>query len=653
ELPAGELAAALLVLALTASEPADVASRALDAVFGASNEPVTALRGLRAELIAGLGGQPAFVGVLDERAVTALPSATLARSVLGADTRPPGEIAALLGSLPTHAAEALAAAAVQRFGAYGLDPLLWELSSEATAPGTLLGAPVSAVGALVAALRALGELVHVAEEQPPAGGLQTLAEAWSASALCRAETRLSALRERLLPLLPESVRSILESFGVELRRRIRDRVEAWDMGLAALLAEPGGLGAYHTAPCALPFAQRDLHARPTGDTAALFLVVMDGMRLDTWQEIVRPILGRAFAVQRSECRLVTLPSYTVISRTAFFAGAQPDRWRGPSGAFTSQERELAAVALGLSGSERDSALLYETQASAHPEDRPATALRRRYTLLVYNVCDDLVHEFQGSLWQLQSEIAHRVREQVLPDLQQRVRPGDVLLITSDHGFFGLDSADAVDVPPGSAEQASDVVKYRLIERPSTDEGLVVDWGPAGRFRLAYGRQWFRRAGGSSTPFSHGGLSWHEITVPAALLTLATAPVYRLLLQRDGAPPSAIEGQPVALPVLVRNAGNRSLQVRLETRSADFSVEPSRLTLAPGERRTVVVQAFGQTRPGAYTAELFAGYAAVAADNEAAMGGERVTLPFTVEPDPGRVELSSALDIFDDELGDLG
>ena len=61
----------------------------------------------------------------------------------------------------------------------------------------------------------------------------------------------------------------------------------------------------------------------------VWVLVFDGMRLDTWEQVVRPLLAVDFKVDDQPCYCV-LPSYTEIARTGLLAGGVPGEWKGGS-----------------------------------------------------------------------------------------------------------------------------------------------------------------------------------------------------------------------------------------------------------------------------------------------------------------------------------
>src|SRR5439155_7139968 len=127
---------------------------------------------------------------------------------------------------------------------------------------------------------------------------------------------------------------------------------------------------------------------------------------------------------------------------------------------TKDERILAARALGVSKHDADSKVLFvtdaeTTQARAKMGYEPGEA--RDVNVLIYPVSDDLGHHHSDTLAALNSKIRQQLVTQqgmkgIVDDLRQRVRPGDLILVTSDHGFQELFPEERVPISTGQAVQ---------------------------------------------------------------------------------------------------------------------------------------------------------------------------------------------------------
>ena len=93
----------------------------------------------------------------------------------------------------------------------------------------------------------------------------------------------------------------------------------------------------------------------------VWVLIFDGMRLDTWERVVRPLLAVDFKVDDQPCYCV-LPSYTEIARTGYWPGACPANGRVSRARSNQDEAQLFAVSMGLTTQEAKTKLRYVTGA---------------------------------------------------------------------------------------------------------------------------------------------------------------------------------------------------------------------------------------------------------------------------------------------------
>jgi len=86
----------------------------------------------------------------------------------------------------------------------------------------------------------------------------------------------------------------------------------------------------------------------------VWILVFDGMRWDSWEEVVLPALMQDFEVaDEGKPYFSLLPSFTAIARTGLLAASTPSGWRGVNGRHTSNEAILVARLFDLDLAERD------------------------------------------------------------------------------------------------------------------------------------------------------------------------------------------------------------------------------------------------------------------------------------------------------------
>ena len=314
----------------------------------------------------------------------------------------------------------------------------------------------------------------------------------------------------------------------------------------------------------------------------VWVLVFDGMRFDTWETVVKPVLAEFFEIQDGAYFCV-LPSYTAFARTALLAGRLPAEWKGFKGNFSDSEPQLFAVNMGLNAQEAKSKLRFvteadttKTRAKLNFTDKDSTLLN----VLIYPVSDDACHDFGGDLASFNNKIradllgskSGGVRG-ILDDLLKRIGPQDTVVLSSDHGFDELLPGDAVPVSKAEAEKAGvtleATVQWRHIEgfAPTQMPEAVAVAAGSKTIWVAPTRRWFAREGAKATPrYTHGGLSMAEVVVPGVLLRRVTEKEARVELIELPGVIAADEDSVFELPVTVRNTGN--CEVDFEVRAVN-------------------------------------------------------------------------------------
>lgn len=314
----------------------------------------------------------------------------------------------------------------------------------------------------------------------------------------------------------------------------------------------------------------------------VWVLIFDGMRLDTWEQVVRPLLAVDFKVEDQPCYCV-LPSYTEIARTGLLAGGVPSEWKGFKGAFSQDEAQLFAVNMGLTAQEAKTKLRYVTGADTTKArkklgftDKDAPPLN----VLIYPISDDEAHRFDGDLASLNNVIRTKILGDktagirgILDDLLKRLGPDDLVVLSSDHGFKELLHGDGVAVTEAEAKKAGktmeESIRWRYIEgfAPAGAPDAVKIAAGTQEVWMAMGRRWFMREGTNVAPrYSHGGLSLAEAVVPGVVLRRVAEKTARAELLNLPTVLQAEEDAVVELAFTVRNTGNCELE--FEVRAAN-------------------------------------------------------------------------------------
>jgi hypothetical protein len=341
----------------------------------------------------------------------------------------------------------------------------------------------------------------------------------------------------------------------------------------------------------------------------VWVLIFDGMRFDSWEAIVKPLLAEFFEIEDAPYFCV-LPSFTVYARKGLLAGALPPDWKGFKGAYSDNEQQLFAVNMGFTAQEAKSKLRFVTEADT-TKARAKLAFTDKdaapVNVLIYPVSDDACHDFGGDLASFNNKIradivgnkSEGVRG-ILDDLLKRIGPEDTVVLSSDHGFVELLPGDAVEVTQSEAAQAGKTleatVRWRYIEgfAPAKMPEVVAVSVGSDKVWMAPARRWFCREGTKETPrYTHGGLSLAEVVVPGVVLRRVTAKVARAELMDLPLVIPADEDAVVELPVCVRNNGNCEVEFELRVQNnlgEELLLKRSRLAAAANAKETARVVA---------------------------------------------------------------
>jgi hypothetical protein len=378
----------------------------------------------------------------------------------------------------------------------------------------------------------------------------------------------------------------LDPSPASLKGRVRARLDTLDRSLAAFVrANPeaftrGPRSALRLVKEHLGHVVEQINTGATSGRA--WVLLFDGMRFDTWETVVQPILAEHFAIEGRPCFCV-LPSYTQVARTSLFAGCLPHEWRGYRGRPTKNETTLVARNLGLTQQEVKTRLRFVTEADttrARMMMGFADADAREVNVLIYPISDEC-HEFRGDLTAFNNKIRTEIlgdRTQgvrgILDDLLRRIRPDDTVLVTSDHGFIELLSPDALLVTQAEVTRAGralqDDVRFRYVKgfRPDGAGDAIEVPGNPDPYCVAVGRSWFRREGSKNAPrYEHGGLSLAEMVIPGAVLKRVTEKEARVAIMRIPAGSLVVEedGQ-TEISFAVENVGNVLVEFELRAQT---------------------------------------------------------------------------------------
>jgi hypothetical protein len=229
-------------------------------------------------------------------------------------------------------------------------------------------------------------------------------------------------------------------------------------------------------------------------------------------------------------------------------------------------------------------------------------------VLIYPISDEC-HDYRGDLASFNDKIRLEIVGNkdtgvrgILDDLLRRVKPGDIVLATSDHGFIELPPASAIVVGQRGTAELSDSIFYRYakghvpLALPQSVNVEVV----GELHTLCVGRSWLKREGTAQMArYSHGGVSLAEMVVPAARLMRVTEKVIAVEL-RDLPQTISVDEDAVAeVGFAVKNSGNVEATFEVSARdSLDRELVKESGQLAPAGGRALKLSVLGtyRTRP---------------------------------------------------------
>jgi len=459
-----------------------------------------------------------------------------------------------------------------------------------------------------------------------------------------------------------------------LKGRVLSRLRQLDEALATFVrAAPDEFGRGTRSARGFLRSRIDVGAIAAGTLPGrVWVLIFDGMRFDTWETVVKPVLAGFFEIQDAAYFCV-LPSYTAFARTALLAGALPEEWKGFKGKFSDSEEQLFAVNMGMNAQEAKSKLRFvaeadttKARAKLNFNDKDATSLN----VLIYPVSDDACHDFGGDLASFNNKIRADVVGNksdgvrgILDDLLKRIGPQDTVLLSSDHGFVELLPGEAVPVSKAEADKANatleSTVRWRHIEGFAPNQAPDAVAIPIGSKTvwMAPARRWFCREGTKGTPrYTHGGLSLPEVVVPGVLLRRVTEKVARVELIDLPGVIAADEDTLFELPVSIRNSGNCEVEFEVRVQNnlgEELLARRSRLAPATTVKEMAPLLAkYKETSnrepdpSSTVTAvTLWLRHTDLQGEWRAALDG-LITIPVKVKPKPVKLE-TDALKGFDD------
>ncbi|MFO0821037.1 MAG: hypothetical protein U1A77_24035 [Pirellulales bacterium] len=231
-----------------------------------------------------------------------------------------------------------------------------------------------------------------------------------------------------------------------------------------------------------------------------------------------------------------------------------------------------------------------------------------FNVLIYPISDEC-HDYRGDLAAFNDKIRLEMignRETgvrgIVDDLLRRVKPGDIVLATSDHGFIEMPPASAVIAGKNGVAELGDTIFYRYAKgiAPSGLTTSVSVHVADEAHVLCIGRTWLKRQGTSQAArYSHGGVSLAEMVVPAARLMRVTEQLISVELRDLPNSVAVDEDASTEVAFTVKNSGNVEATFEVSARdSLDRELLKTAAQLPPAGSRPMALSVYGtyRTRP---------------------------------------------------------
>jgi hypothetical protein len=340
------------------------------------------------------------------------------------------------------------------------------------------------------------------------------------------------------------------------------------------------------------------HWDPQSGQKAVVLI-FDGLRIDAWEELVRPVLEEKYDVLEQLTGSAILPSETHLSRKAISAGCLPISFTSTTESvlFDAALKKHFNLAVKFKVDKQDENV--ECGISARYSSGPID-------MVIFNFTDKNLHNNSSDLAFIYDTTVREILRQDVRSILRELPADAKLFVLSDHGFTPVPEATFV-VPDQVLTDSSDV-KYRVarLKRPleghDAKKGVVFKVGDLGipdkagkgNFPWSFNHVMFPRPGltlkrpqGRHDPerYTHGGLSLAECLIPIVVLgpkIKFELPVELVGLRFEGA---LSEQQPIDIVLKARAKAplREDLLIQLQVDAGTDGLQPRKEVFTGGDR----------------------------------------------------------------------
>lgn len=259
------------------------------------------------------------------------------------------------------------------------------------------------------------------------------------------------------------------------------------------------------------------------------ILIFDGLRVDAWEELVRPVLEEKYDVLEQLPGSAILPTETHLSRKAISAGCLPISFCGTTENALLENALKANLSLTVKFKVKSQNEAVECGISAHYSSDPID-------VVIFNFTDKNLHNNSADLSFIYDATVREILRQDVRSVLREMPDGAAVFVTSDHGFTPV--PDATFTVPDEVLTDSGDVKYRVgrLKRPlegkDAKNGVLFKVGDlgipdkTGKAKWSFNHVLFPRPGltlrrpqGKHNPerYTHGGLSMAECMIPLIVL----------------------------------------------------------------------------------------------------------------------------------------
>ena len=259
------------------------------------------------------------------------------------------------------------------------------------------------------------------------------------------------------------------------------------------------------------------------------VLIFDGLRVDAWEELVRPVLEEKYDVLDRLPGSAILPSETHLSRKAISAGCLPVAFSSTTENALMEYALKTNLGLTVKFKVKSQNEAVECGITAHYTSDPID-------VVIFNFTDKNLHNNPADLSFIYDTTVREILRQDVRSVLREMPDNAAVFVTSDHGFTPVPEP-TFTVPDGVLTDSGDV-KYRVgrLKRPlegsDSKNGVLFKVGDlgipdkTGKEKWSFNHVLFPRPGltlkrpqGKHNPerYTHGGLSMAECMIPMIVL----------------------------------------------------------------------------------------------------------------------------------------